>query len=163
MVKIKLKFSKSIKERINERDVKSKTKRNLKLDEMRCGLKQPLIVLNNKRPLASPDCLGKRPKIADLSYRLKSDEEDEETFRVDVARDIRRQEEKEISTRHEKDKTKMSAKDLRSKLADIEDENKLLKVRIKKIAKQLIKKNRKINRQSIIINQFNSQVYNDAV
>ena len=140
MVKIKLKFSKSIKERINERDVKSKTKRNLKLDERRCGLKQPLIVLSKKRPLASLECLGKRPKIADLSYREKSDEEDEETFRVDVARDIRRQEEKEISTRHEKDKTKMSAKDLKSKLADKEDENKLLKVRIKKMAKQLIKK-----------------------
>ena len=75
-----------------------------------------------------------------MSYREKSDEEDEETFRVDVARDIKRQEEKEISTRHEKDKAKMSAKELKSKLAVIEDENKLLKVRIKKMAKQLIKK-----------------------
>ena len=62
MVKIKLKFSKSIKERINERDFKSKTKRNLKLDERRCGLKQPLIVLSKKRPLASLESLGKRTK-----------------------------------------------------------------------------------------------------
>ena len=65
-----------------------------------------------------------------------------------------------MSTRNEKDKTKMSAKDLKVKLADIEDENKMLKVKIEKLAQDVIKKNRKIKRQHKTINQLNARVSN---
>ena len=50
-----------------------------------------------------------------------------------------------MSKRNEKDKTKMSAKDLKLKLADTEEDNKMLKVKIEKMAKDMIKKNRKIS------------------
>ena len=98
MEKIKIKIAKSVTERLNERALKSKTKRGLKFDELRCSVKQPKIVLNKKRPLACRESIGKRSKLEDFFYRETSEEEDKETFRLDVARDKRRQEEKELSS-----------------------------------------------------------------
>ena len=106
MLKINIAIPETIKARINERDVKSKAKRNLKLDQIRCVSKQPIIEMSKKRPLASLESLGKRTKKTDLSYVEKTDVEDEETFRVDVARDIRRQEEKECRKEMKKTKPK---------------------------------------------------------
>ena len=62
MLKINIAIPKTIKARINERDVKSRAKRNLELDQIRCVSKQPIIEMSKKRPLASLESLGKRTK-----------------------------------------------------------------------------------------------------
>ena len=62
MLKINIAIPKTIKARINERDVKSRAKRNLQLDQIRCVSKQPIIERRKKRPLASLESLGKRTK-----------------------------------------------------------------------------------------------------
>ena len=158
MVKINIPIPKNVQARIDARDLKSMAKRNRQLDQLRGVSNQPIIERSNKRTLASLERLGKRSRKKDLSYIETTKEEDEETFLADVARDLRRQNEKEMNDKNEK--RKMSAKDLKFKLADIEDQNEMLKVKIEKLVQDVIKKNRKIKRQRKTINQLNALLSN---